>query len=134
VRFDHVLNDKLRAFFRFSDTTSNSAIRPTYFLTSLTPSMNQTLSYASRTYTAGVSSVFASRLNNDFRVNYSSNDTTNKTVIDAFGGSTSVDLRRLTGLGAGSFVGIALLYGGEFPTLFQADLSEAQRHWNLVHT
>jgi hypothetical protein len=134
VRFDHVVNDKLRAFLRFSDTTSNSTTRPTYFLTSLTPSMNQTLSYASRTYTAGVSGVFASSLNNDFRVNYSSNETTNKTVIDGFGGSTSVDLRRLTGLGAGSFVGIALQYGGEFPTLFQAELSEAQRQWNFVDT
>src|SRR5229473_2631855 len=51
VRFDHVINDKLRIFFRFSDTQSNSATRPTG---GLSPSVNLTTPSVVRTYTGGI--------------------------------------------------------------------------------
>ena len=87
VRFDHVVNDKLRLFFRFSDTASNSTMRiGTY---------DDIPAYTLRTYTAGATSVFSSRLSNAVRLNYSSNDVTDGDVIDAFGGSTPVDLAQL---------------------------------------
>src|SRR6266481_5945756 len=66
VRFDHVVSDKLRLFFRFSDTASNSSTRGGGSF-----SLNNTYSYTMRTYTAGASSIFTNRLSNDFRLNYS---------------------------------------------------------------
>ena len=100
VRFDHVVNDKLRLFFRFSDTTSNARRARGESRHSSTPTWSQTSAYTLRTYTAGASSVFSSRLSNEFRLNYSSNEVTGRTVIDAFGGSTPVDLVQLSGLAA----------------------------------
>jgi hypothetical protein len=131
VRFDHVVNNKLRLFFRVSDTTSSSATRPAS--TSGNPAtMDATSAYVLRTYTAGASSVFSNRLSNEFRLNYSSNGVTGSTVIDAFGGSTPVDLAHLTGLDSGSQPGVALFYGGYLLYLYQQAQSGAQRQWNLV--
>jgi hypothetical protein len=132
VRFDHLINDKLRLFFRFSDTTSNSATRGTSDRGS-TPTENKTVAYALRTYTAGVSSSFSSRLTNDFRLNYSSNGTTDRTVINPFGGSTPVNLVQLSGLGAGATVEFYPCYDGCFH-LAQGQQSGAQRQWNFVDT
>ncbi|MGA7566946.1 MAG: carboxypeptidase regulatory-like domain-containing protein, partial [Terriglobales bacterium] len=133
VRFDHVVNDKLRLFFRFSDTTSSSASRGTY-ATAQTPAMDTTLGYTTRTYTAGANSAFTNRLSNDFRLNYSSNDVSSRISIEAIGGSTPVNLVDLTGLGTASNSGIALLYGGYDLPLDQEMNSAAQRQWNLVDT
>jgi hypothetical protein len=131
VRFDHVVNDKLRLFFRFSDTTSSSATRPGS-ASDNPATMEATSAYVQRTYTAGASSIFSNRLSNEFRLNYSSNGVTGSTVIDAFGGSTPVDLAHLTGLDSGSQPGVALFYGGYLLSLLQQVQSGAQRQWNLV--
>jgi hypothetical protein len=131
VRFDHAVNDKLRLFFRFGDTPSSSQNRAPF---PAAATVNQTSAYAMRTYTAGASSAFTSRLNNALRVNYSSNKTTLSQVIDAFGGGTPVNLAQLSGLGPGSFPLLSLSYGGYFPGLVQQLSSSAQRQWNLVDT
>ncbi len=132
VRFDHVVTDKLRLFFRFSDTGSNSAARGTN-ATGDTPTENRSSAYTMRTYTAGASSLFTSRLSNEFRLNYSSNVVTSLQVVDALGGSTPVDLAQLSGLGAGSSVGVFLCYDGCFE-VGSFRQSGAQRQWNLVDT
>jgi len=132
IRFDHVVNDKLKLFFRFGDTASNSSQRETYFPDGNTPTMDKTLAYTLRTYTAGVTSAFSSHLSNDFRLNYSSNGVTAGTVINALGGSTRVDLAQLTGLGAESSPVVNFYYGGYFFSLQQQYNSGAQRQWNLV--
>ncbi len=132
VRFDHVINDKLRLFFRFSDTGSSLAARGHTSRT--TPTVDQTNAYTFRTYTAGATSVFTTSFSNDFRLNYSSNGTTNNSVIDKFGGNTPVDLVQLTGLGRGSAPFVTLLYGGYFISLTPQKSSGAQRQWNLVDT
>lgn len=132
ARFDHIVNDKLRLFFRFSDTASSSATRGAYVPNNSTPSMDTTSAYTLRTYTVGANNVLPGRLSNDFRLNYSSNDVTNGTVIDGFGGSTPVDLRQLTGLGPNSSPAVALAYGPYAVELFQNLGTGAQRQWNLV--
>lgn len=138
IRFDHVVNDKLRLRFRFSDTTSNSTTRGAYLgggsSDSSTPSVVKSSAYTMRTYTAGISSVFSSRLSNEFRLNYSSNGVTGRQVINAFGGSTPVDLVQLLGLPARSAVTVGLLYDGYNISLQQQQQSGAQRQWNLVDT
>ena len=129
VRFDHVINDKLRLFFRFSDTTSSSSIRGGPAV-EIAPTVVTVSAYTMRTYTAGVSSVFSSRLSNDFRLNYSSNETTQRSLIDEFGGSTPVDLLQLSALGAGAFVFFQDASGPYYPTLQQQQSSGAQKQWN----
>jgi hypothetical protein len=132
VRFDHVVNDRLKLFFRFSNTTSDSAARGV--LGDPPPTGNTVSLYTMRTYTAGASSIFSSRLSNEFRLNYSSNVTTNSTAIDSLGGSTPVDLRQFTGLGPTSEPIVALAIGPYFTALKQQESSGAQRQWNLVDT
>jgi hypothetical protein len=131
VRLDHVVNDKLRLFFRFSGTTSSSAAQG---IGNTAPTANTTSVYTLRTYTAAASSVFTNRVSNELRLNYSSNETSNSTVIDALGGSTPADLVRLTGLGPGSAPGVTLIIGPYFTGLSQQESSGAQRQWNFVDT
>jgi len=133
VRLDHVVNDKLRLFFRFSDTVSNSANRGSSAVLS-TPTQDTTLAYAMRTYTVGASSIFSSRISNEFRLNYSSNDVSNPSVIDSFGGSTAVNLAQLTGLTAGSNVTFILNPGGYVSILSPQEQYGAQRQLNFVDT
>jgi len=131
VRFDHVVNDSAKLFFRFSDTPSSSTIRGAG---GLAPSSTQTAAYTSRSYTGGFISALASNLSNDIRLNYSTNEGTARTDIDAFGGSTPVNLAQLSGLNAGSTAELALVYGGYALVLPQQQQSGGQRQWNLVDT
>jgi Carboxypeptidase regulatory-like domain/TonB dependent receptor len=133
VRLDQALNDKVRLFFRFSDSSSGSSSRGTSAASS-TPTVLSTLDYSLRTYTVGVSSMLSNRLGNEFRLNYSSNNTTQNQVIDALGGSTPVNLAQLTGLGTVSAPEVFLAYGGYSIALNQERQSGAQRQWNLVDT
>jgi hypothetical protein len=134
VRFDHVVNQKMRVFFRFSDTASDSASRFGGVSSAAPPTMKQSLAYTLRTYTGGVTSLLTNRLSNEFRLNYSSNESTSIAAIDAFGGSTPVDLAQLEGLGAGSNPHVTLILGGSLEGLQQSRDSGTQRHWNLVDT
>lgn len=127
VRFDHVLTGKLRIFFRFGDTVSNSSVRPAGFVAS-----DQTLDSTFRTYTAGVSSIISNRLSNEFRLNYSSNTTQQNKVIDAFGGNAPINLAQASGLPLGSFDVVGLIYNGYFVDLLQQENSGAQKQWNVT--
>src|SRR5439155_9892736 len=79
IRLDHTVSEKLRLFLRFSNTTSSSAIRST-----LSASVVQSTTFAPRTSTVGATSIISPRLNNDFRLNYSSNRSTNASQLDNF--------------------------------------------------
>ena len=131
VRFDHVVNERLRLFFRFSNTTSDSSTRGAG---GATPTENTVAAFTMRTYTAGANSLFSSRLSNEFRLNYSTNEGSNLVAIDAFGGSTPVNLAQMTGLGPGSSPAIALVYGPYLIGLSQEESSSTQRQWNFVDT
>ncbi len=127
VRFDHIVSDKLRLFFRFSDTASNSSTRGGGVF-----SLNNTYSYTMRTYTAGASSIFTNRLSNDFRLNYSSNVTVFGQTIDAFGGNTPVNLQQVVGLGTGSSPDVVLVFPGNRVDLIEQQQSGSQKQWNFV--
>jgi hypothetical protein len=134
IRFDHVVNEKLRIFFRFADSGSEATSRGSVAYV-LTPTGKTSSSYTMRTFTAGTSSIFSSRVSNEFRLNYSSNGTTTDGVIDAFGGSTPVNLTQLAGLGPGPVATtVYLLFGGYSLQINQQTASAAQRQWNLVDT
>ena len=133
VRLDHVVNDKLRLFFRISDTGSDSAARGTYAQTE-TPAMNNVSAYSIRTYTVGASSLFSSRLSNEFRLNDSSNGTTSSSVSPGFAGGTPVNLPRLLGLGPGSGAFVGLFIGPYTTLLLDTQSTGTQKQWNLVDT
>ena len=133
IRFDHAINDKLRLFFRFSDTDSGSSTLG-MVQQYLTPATDQISRYLTRTYTAGANSVFSSRVSNEFRFNFSSNGVKTTQTIDAIGGNTSVDLLQLAGLDPGGQAVVALVYAGYYFQLEQSGQSSEQKQWNLVDT
>jgi len=133
IRFDHAIHDKLRLFFRFSDTNSRSSVlgtAPQY----LTPATDQLSRYVMRTYTAGANSLFSSRVSNELRFNFSSNGLISTQTTDAIGGNTPVKLLQLAGISPEGEVGVYLVYGGYFILLEQYEQSSEQKQWNLVDT
>ncbi len=132
VRLDHVVGEKLRLFFRFSDTPSRVASRGNGNFA--TPTMQETSNYASRTYTGGANTVFTNRLSNEFRLNYTSNRVVSATTIGSFGDSTPIDMAQVAGLGSNAQLVAALLYGGYELGISQGHSSGVQRQWNLVDT
>jgi len=134
VRFDQFFNDKLKLFFRFSDTGSVSSTRGNA-ANSGTPSMYEPLTYTLRTYTVGASSIFTPRFTNDLRLNYTTNTTKSSVALDGFGGATPLDLARATGLGPGSVAEVILLYAGSSGAyLYQQQALGGQAQWNFVNT
>lgn len=132
VRLDHVVGDHLRLFFRFSETPSYSATREGGAF--VAPSMYDSLSYTSRTYTAGADEMLTNHLGNEFRFNWSSNHVNDSSVIDAFGGSTPLDLAQLSGLEPSANVVVSLFDGGYQVGLGQTLQSAVQRQLNLIDT
>lgn len=130
VRVDHVVNDRLRVFVRFSDTPSRSASRESGAF--VAPSIYDSLEYTSRTYTLGANSMITNRLGNEFRLNYSSNRVAESSVIDAFGGNTPIDMAQLSGLESGANLGVVLFNGGYQVGIGQLSQSAVQRQWNMT--
>ena len=135
IRIDHFINEKLKLFFRFSDTGSLASTRGNV-VNSGTPSMYEPLSSVLRTYTLGASSIFSSHVSNDLRFgNRTTNKTTSSIVLDGFGGATPVNFAQTTGLGPGSVAEVILLYAGTSGAyLYQQQASGGQSQWNLVDT
>jgi hypothetical protein len=134
VRFDQMVSNKLRLFFRFSDTQSSTASRGSF---GTSPSVISSSTTLVRTYTAGANSLLTDRLSNEFRLNYSSNYATgNDAVGSAFGGSTRIDLAKLIGLSDKAAPAFLFLPSGSPNSafLFQDPNSAAQRQWNLLDT
>ena len=133
LRFDHYINKDVGLFFRFSDTTSDSLSRGSDSVHQA-PAVRSSFRFATRTYTAGLNSAFATRVSNQVRLNYSSNETTHTQVIDAFGGSTPIDLAKLSQVSSGAWLVFGLGYGGYNINLTQAQQAGAQKQWNVVDT
>jgi len=131
ARLDHSVNDKLRIFFRFANTTSNSSTRGGG---NLAPSVTNLSDFTLRSYTAGTTALISNRLSNDFRLNYTSNEADGAASSDSFGGAVPVDVRQRAGLAATSLADLALNMPGQLAQLIQLEQSSAQHQWNLVDT
>ncbi len=132
IRLDHNFGDRLRLFFRFSDTPSSGNSRLTGG--GGTPSVVQTFKFTPRTYTLGATSVFSSRLNNEFRFNYSSNLAEVLDTLDNFGGAQPINLAQLQQIAPSSYEVDAGLVGfsGFTAQLTQKQVSGLQRQWNVT--
>jgi TonB-dependent Receptor Plug Domain len=134
-RLDHNFGDRLRVFFRFSDTPSSVVSRQTN--TSVTggvPSMLGAFEYLSRTYTFGATSVVSSRLTNEFRLNYSSNLSTLSYRLDDFGGAQPASLAGISKIDSANAytVSVGLSFGNYGSSLQEGYSSGKQSQWNVV--
>jgi Carboxypeptidase regulatory-like domain/TonB-dependent Receptor Plug Domain len=128
VRLDHAINDRLRLFFRFSSTSSDSTTRGA---NSAPATLETPNNFSIRSYTIGANSIFSNHSTNEFRFNQSSNSATSHDAISPIGGSAPVNLNQLTGLESGSSA-VAFIYGGQFLALDQSPEIGSQNQWNFV--
>ncbi len=134
ARLDQVVNDKLRLFFRFANTSSDQ-LAQNAGIYGVASSLNST-NFTTRTYTLGATSTLSRSISNEFRLNYSSNMGTFSATLISFGGATPVNLNQLQGFPAGSSsspsVQIGLFLGTGFPIMSPHTSSGEQRQWNIV--
>jgi Carboxypeptidase regulatory-like domain/TonB dependent receptor len=133
IRVDHYIGQRLKVFFRYSNTPSSQTSRlggspsdpAVVFLT--TANLG--------TSTLGLTSTLSSRITNEFRLNYSVFDGIDSSRMTAFEGSSATDFAQLHGLN-GSQSDIAVgLYFSDFSEIAIADQFSRQgrqRQWNLT--
>jgi hypothetical protein len=135
VRFDHTLNQKLKLFFRFADTSSTSSVRPGgNFFDPSNPTSN---AISSRTYTLGATSLISPRINNEFHLNYSLNQDAVSSTLDGFGGAKPADLFQLQGFAPGTrsaSVQVQLFFAPFFTGIAEQGELGKQGQWNIVDT
>jgi hypothetical protein len=131
VRIDQNMGERTHLFFRFSNTPSSSSARGTTAEVSSPSSVDSSV-FLARTYTAGATSHLAKGIDNDLRVNYSSNVYQAQIYLDNFGGAIPVDLARLTGVPEHSQLTVGVAYAGENPRLTQTTTTGEQEQWNVV--
>jgi hypothetical protein len=132
IRLDQIFNQRLRLFFRFGDTPSNSDSRQS-------PGSEVAFNdYVTRTYTIGATGSFTGHLSNDLRLNYSSNENTAGSKFDNFGGAQTANFFQLQGVNVGATPNpaVAMVFGFPgYPTaLTQSLRAGQQKQWNLVDT
>jgi Carboxypeptidase regulatory-like domain/TonB dependent receptor/TonB-dependent Receptor Plug Domain len=133
IRLDHTVTDKLRLFFRFANTSSDGESQQSG--TFGVASDLSSIAFTTRTYTFGATSAFSNNINNEFRLNYSSNSELSSVTPINYAGAAPVDLFQLQGVGSGAEVHFLLLLGGAgTPILIQNSFSGLQRQWNLVES
>jgi hypothetical protein len=133
IRLDHVVGDKLRLFFRFGDTSSRVDSRDLAI-----PSLVDSTTQKTRTFTFGATSSFSSSISNEFRLNYSDNRAVQSITPGDFDGATAANLFHLQGLSSvGSMVplvSIILALPAQVSLYTQEVQVGEQKQWNVVDT
>ena len=135
LRLDHVINPKLRMFFRFANATSDSAI---FGQSSDEFGFRTTTSFHTQSYTFGTNSFLANALGNEFRFNYTHNLGQTSSSLSSFGGGQAVDLAQLSGIDSATTptyqTALGLFFGNYYATLIQGRFSNPQTQWNVTDT
>ncbi len=133
IRLDHVVSDKLRLFFRFSDTSSNADTHDVAI-----PSLIDSTAQKTRTFTLGATSSFSTSVSNEFRLNYSWNWAVQSITPGNFGGAKPVDLFQLQGLSSTGvtvpIVAVILGLPAQVSLYDQEVQVGKQRQWNVIDT
>ena len=134
LRLDHVISDRARLFFRFSDTPSSTSSRPIGSFAS--PGDIFKSKYSSQTYSFGVTGLLSNRVSNELRIGYATNTADRTLGVDGFGGGQVVDLAQLQGmdtrLNPAYSVSVTLDFPAFSPSIGQYHQSGSQNQWNLV--
>jgi hypothetical protein len=83
IRIDQTATSKVKLFFRFSDSPSDTTAR---FLSALIKT-----NVASQSYTFGATTQISARVVNDFRLGYGRSTSSQISNLDSFGGATPID-------------------------------------------
>ncbi len=136
VRFDHDLGQRAHLFLRFSNTPSTGNVRGASATDYSSPSANTSSQYLSRTYTLGATVHLTNGIDNDFRLNFSSNNLNSVSTNDSFGGAVPANFVTLSQLQGYPYaaVTVALSFGTYYEQMAQSIYRAAQRQWNLVDT
>lgn len=132
IRLDQNIGQRTHLFFRFSGTPSSGDTRGNGAGNS--PATVNSSVYLLHSYTFGAAYHVAHNIDNDLRLNYTSNTTSLLTTGDTFGGATPVDLNQLQGLPENSQTNVYLNFTGYNPRLGALNTTGAQKQWNLVDT
>jgi Carboxypeptidase regulatory-like domain/TonB-dependent Receptor Plug Domain len=126
IRMDQTVTSRLKLFFRFSDTPSDTTSR---ILSALTKTQ-----VGAQSYTLGVTSQLASRVVNDFRLGYGRSTATLTSNLDSFGGATPTDFAAAMGAsGANPELGFELFVPGIGSTTLEGlDSGNKSWQWNLT--
>jgi hypothetical protein len=136
IRFDHALRSRMKLFLRFSDTASNIMTRVGG--NGQDPSVRATSNYESRTYTFGMTASASNTASDEFRLNYSSNESALSAQPDGFGAASAVNLVQLQGLDPGKYpdasINVGITVPGYSTSIYQYASYGQQRQWNAVNT
>jgi hypothetical protein len=135
IRLDHRVDNKSTLFGRFSDSPSETQTRGT----SSGPLSNPfTISTSVKALTIGVTTLFSSRSSNEFRFNYSWNNSRRLGALDNLGGAVPFALSKISDFRGNPTPGIdffeVLLSFGGTSVLELEDLKSNQRQANIVDT
>jgi hypothetical protein len=129
IRLDNALSTRVSLFLRWGYTPSSSNAR---ILSSLTETrMN------AQTYTAGITTAFTSRFNNQLRFGYAGARSAIASHVDDFGGATAVNLPAAMGAFPTQYaepIFYAYIPGVGSSILETANAAEEGHQWNLVDT
>jgi hypothetical protein len=129
VRIDQVLNSRLSAFFRFSDTPSTVQTR---LLSAVSATENNT-----KTLTFGLSDRASNAVTDEFRLGYTSGKSLVSGTLDNFGGAQPIDLAQAIGVGMYSSPTLIVLLDQVSEGIAELAVSNTEsdiQQWNIVDT
>jgi hypothetical protein len=130
IRVDHVFGNSLRVFDRYADTPSDSISRyiPQNFATLINNSSTV------KTATLGVTMIASSRLVNDLRFNYTSNDNGAIYSSDNFAGATPLSTQAFAEAAPAYSSFTVTLSFGTRPSQVVRNTANEQHQWNVTDT
>ncbi|MDE1152025.1 MAG: TonB-dependent receptor [Micavibrio sp.] len=137
IRVDHHFSDKVQAFFRYSDSSSDSSTRANGSGTNFSMATITTQSGDTKTATAGVTNIFTPRFDSDLRFNYTSNASASNDTMDNFGGATPLTdsyLDTVPGFSTGKTLRMIMQFGNYYPEVQFKPFRAYQHQINVVET
>lgn len=128
VRLDHIVNDKLKIFGRYSDSPSDSTTRYSENLANLIST-----SFDLKTLTLGATSLLSPRFSNDFRFNSTWNIGKTVQTLDDFGGAEPLGSSQLFSVSPPTAYDFGMsLYFGTVPSFNVLPVRANQRQLNAT--
>jgi hypothetical protein len=134
LRLDHTFSTKLRVFFRFANTGSNSGL---FGESNDQFGFRSIITQNTRSYTVGANSAFTNNLDNEFRFNHTHNLGGSSLIPESYGGGVAVDLAAISGIPANTptyGVGLSLEFGSYLAEMSQGKYGSPLTQWNLTDT
>jgi hypothetical protein len=127
IRFDHIVNDRLSLFARYSNAPS-ATLDPTNNLSNL-----QSITVNTETATLGANMLLGSRATNAFRANYSTQSNSISESLDSFGGAVPISPSLLLGSSLPAPPNAAVFFVVDSSSYFVGAFGRnSTRQWNFT--